>query len=158
MVKKITRAVLTMLFITLSFIISKQSNSVDETVRCQVDTIVTDILNDRDTLSYEMRMNYIFNAQKESMVKMTGYVIHNNNRYRYLRTLHFMLELSDSKDIYNIRYTVEQIQPSDNTPKEISHLLMSSQFDGSNSHIRITKIKDNAYLINGITQPIALCY
>ncbi|EPL9180875.1 FidL-like protein [Serratia marcescens] len=158
MAKKIIRAALVILILILSIIIYKQSNSADEAVRCQVDTVVTDMLNDRDMLSYEMRMNYIFNAQKESVVNMTGYVIHNNNRYRYLRTLHFMLDLSDSKDIYNIRYTLEQIHPSDNTPKDISHLLMSSQFDGSNSHIRINKIKGNTYLINGISQPIALCY
>lgn len=158
MAKKIIRAALVILLLILSIIIYMQSNSVDEAIRCQVDTVVTDMLNESDMLSYEMRMNYIFNAQKESVVNMTGYVIYNNNRYRYLRTLYFMLDLSDSNDIYNIRYTLQQINPSDNTPKDISNLLMSSQLDGSNSHIRITKIEGNTYLINGISQPIALCY
>ncbi|WP_273855349.1 FidL-like protein [Serratia liquefaciens] len=158
MAKKIIRAALFAALLALSFIIYKQWTNQDETIRCQADAMDTDILHEKDEISYEVRLNYIFNAQKESMVNMTGYITFNNERYRILRTAYFTLELSDNKDIYNIKYTRENIFPNDNTPKKISQLLMSSQFDGDNGHIRLTRIKDNTYIIHGISQPIALCY
>ncbi|MBC3217500.1 FidL-like protein [Serratia fonticola] len=155
--KKI-RLVLSAALIALIFIIYKQSLSSVDVIRCQVDAEDTGFFKESVPLSYELRVNYIFNAKNESIANMTGYVIVNKHRYRILRTKFFMLNLTDNMDIYNIRYTREKIHFSDNVPNEIGNFLMSAQMSSTDNYIRIEKIKDNTFVIHGISQPVALCY
>ncbi|MEX2941273.1 hypothetical protein [Serratia fonticola] len=152
------RLVLSAALMALIFIIYKQSLSSVDVFRCQVDAEDSDFLKESVPLSYELRVNYIFNAKKESIANMKGYVIVNQQRYRILRTKFFMLDLTDNMDIYNIRYTREQIHSSDSVPGEISEFLMSTQMSSTDNYIRIEKIKGNTFIIHGISQPVALCY
>ncbi|QNQ55435.1 hypothetical protein [Serratia liquefaciens] len=158
--KKI-RAVLITALLAISFIIYEQVDSLDKkAVSCQADILDTDTVSGKVSLSYDIRMNYIMLKKgKENIVNLTGYITSNNNRYRILRNMYFTLNLtSDYNNIYSVKYTHEHVQPSDNVPDEVAQRLKNTLFEGANSHVRITKIRDYIYLIQGMSQPTALCY